>query len=283
MKKIIVLAIILCVGCVDQGGLLQKEEATEVFEDSAEIISLDCETFNGFIELYTWDSTTYKVEVNKWARASTSARAKEIVEKMQVNFSDTAGVLTVKAEHVRNAGADIAVYIPETALDTVELSTTNGYIQTEDITASSISLETTNGYIEASATADDITVTTTNGKIQGFFQGETVNIETTNGKVDIECGDNGIYTIRTTNGRIDMKVGLQGEFDISTSNADIDITVKGDFAFDLETTNGVITVKDGEIHYVQDSRTHKKGYTTPETDLSITASTTNGDVTVATQ
>ncbi len=281
MKKIIVLIIILCAGCVDQGGLLQKEEATEVFEDSIEVISVDCETFNGYIELHTWDSETYKIEVNKWARASTSAKAREIVEQMQVNFSDTNGVLTVTMEYERNAGANITVYIPGTSLDTVELSTTNGYIQTEDITASRISLRTTNGFIEASATGDDVTATTTNGRIQGFYQGETVNIETTNGKVDIECGDNGVYTITTTNGRIDIKAGSRGEFDISTSNADIDITVKGDFAFDLKTTNGVLTVKDGEINYSQDSRTHKKGYTTPEPDISITASTTNGDVTVA--
>ena len=286
MKKLILLfGIILFMGCLDQGtGVLQKEEIFQTFENpiSGEI-SLDFTTHNGYIEVYLWDDQAYKVEVNKWARASTSREAKRRAEALEVEFSDTGGTLVLKVEMENNAGADVKAYLPRSTFGDIELDTTNGYIQVEDITVSSASLETTNGFIEASIHAEDIRAETTNGRVGGFYQGNNVNISTTNGRIDVECGDGGTYTLETTNGMVEVDVGTQGKFDISTTNGSVSITVTGDFSFDLRTTNGTVTVDAENVTYTKEDKTHKKGYTLEGAGLTLEVYTTNSNITVVKQ
>lgn len=275
-------------GCVEQRGIgpedvskPYKEEVTEVFEGTVEAgaLSLDFKTYNGFIKIHLWDTQEYKIEVNKWARASTSARAKEIAESIEVDFS-AGRTMELDVEEIRDTGVNVTAYVPKTALDTVDLSTSNGYIETEEMTASDVSLKTSNGFIEAYLTADDITVKTSNGSIEGFFQGNTVDIETSNGQIAITCGDGGDYTVKTSNARVAITAGSRGDFDISTSNGSIDVTVTGGLTFDLKTSIGSIQVTAGEVTYTLDEKTHKKGSTAEEPTISITASTSNASITV---
>lgn len=272
-------------GCVDQGigpgdiAKPYKEEVIEVFEGTVQAgVSLDIETYNGIIDVYLWDNQGYKVEVIKWARASTSAKAKEIAEGIAVDFSE-GKTLELDIQKVKDAGANVTMYLPKTTFSTIELSTSNGPIKTEEITASDILLKTSNGSITAYVTADDITIKTSNGSIEGFFQGETVDIETSNGSIEIQCGDGGEYNVETSNARIAITAGSRGDFDISTSNGSIDVTVTGGVTFDLKTSNGSIQVY-GDVTYTLEGKTHKKGSTAEEPAITITASTSNASITV---
>ena len=289
MKKLILLAgLILFLGCVDQGRLVDlgelpfKEEVSQVSEESMEagVTSLDFESHNGFIDVQFWDNDEYKVEVEKWARGSTSAEAQERVEGLQVAVSQSGETLKVEVEDVRYTGANVKAYIPRKSFDTVYLSTSNGHVEMEEVTASNVTLKTSNGHIEAYVTADDIRVKTSNGTIKGFFQGDEVNLDTSNGEITIECGDGGEYSVDTSNARVNITAGLRGEFEISTSNGSINVTVAGDFDFDLRTSNASIQVAADEVTYTVDSRTHKKGSTAEEPEVSITASTSNASITV---
>jgi DUF4097 and DUF4098 domain-containing protein YvlB len=283
MKKLIVLAsLIFFLGCAGQGELLNREEVAEVFENTLEtgVTSLDFETYNGYIEIRFWDNEGYKIEVEKWARAATSAEAKEKAENINVDVSVKGETLEVTVEQERNAGADIVVYLPQRSFDMVDISTSNGLIKIEEMTASNVTLITSNGLIEAYITADSIRVDTSNGQVSGFFQGNTADIETSNGQVNIRCGDSGQYAIRTSNGRITIITGLQGAFDITTSNGSIDITVLGDFSFDLSSSNASIVVSADGVTYTVETNTHKKGSTATAAPVSITASTSNGSITV---
>ena len=287
MKRLVFLiGIVLILGCLGQGGgILPKEEISEVYEGSTTgEISLDFTTYNGHIEIHVWDSEAYKIEVNKWARATTSREARRKVEALQVDFSESEtgeGMkLTLDVEHETNTGADITAYLPRNPFGEVDITTTNGYIRAEEITAQDASLETTNGLIEAFITAEDIRIDTTNGRIDGFYQGNNVRISTTNGAISVECGDGGRYSLETTNGKITVQMGSRGNFDVSTTNGAISITVKGDFSFDLETTNGTVTVDAPGVTYTQEDRTHKKGQTSEEYEVDIEASTTNSSITV---
>jgi len=280
MKRIVLVGLILTLGCIDQGGFLYKEEVAEVFEDSAEgVTSLDFETYNGFIEVHLWDQQTYKVEVKKWARAATSAEAKEKAESIEVDFS-AGETLHLEVHQERNAGADVTAYLPRKSFDSIELYSSNGFIGTDEISASTVTLETSNGSIDVSIIADDIKVETSNGKIGGFFQGGSVDIETSNGFVDIECGDGGEYTVRTSNGRVTIETGARGTFDISTSNGSVNITVAGDFEFDLRTSNASIAISAAGVTYTLDSKDHKKGSTAADVEIFIEASTSNGSISV---
>jgi DUF4097 and DUF4098 domain-containing protein YvlB len=289
MKGIVIMLIlILSLGCVGQDGIgpFVQKEVEQLFENeiSPDMLSLDFETHNGYIELSIWDNPSYRIEVTKWAQATTSDEALEKAEALKVDFSETelSGevTLTLRTEPEKNTGAHFKVYIPAAPLNRIDFSTSNGYIQVEEITASSIILETSNAHVRGSLTADTITVNTSNGSVEGFFQAETVTIDTSNARVDIECGEGGTYRVQTSNGRVNMDIGSKGTFNISTSNAAVDITVKGDFDFDLSSSNARITVSAGDVTYTQDTGWSKKGSTAENPEVFITASTSNGNITV---
>ena len=289
MKRIIpLIGLILFLGCVNQFESIAhyKEEVPEVFENNVDAgeISLDFQTFNGFTEIHLWDKKSYRIEVNKWARATTSEEAERKAQDLQVDLSEerTEGklTLTLKVESIKNTGAEIKAFLPRTTFDAIYLSTANSYILVEEIYAKDVFLNTTNGYCEAYITASTIRVNTTNGFVKGFYDGNEVTIETSNGKIEIACGDAGTYVVGTTNGFINVSGGSSGSYTISTTNGSINVTLTGDFVFDLETTMGVITVDADTITYTLDEKNHMKGYTREGALLTVTASTTNGTVTV---
>ncbi|MBU7015035.1 MAG: DUF4097 family beta strand repeat protein [Theionarchaea archaeon] len=289
MKKIVIVAfLVLSLGCVGQSGLgpFLQEEVELLFENeiSPDVLSIDFETRNGHIELSIWDKSSYRVEVTKWAQALTSSDALEKAEALNIDFSETeqsgAVTLTLRTELVSNTGAHLRVYLPAAPLDEVGLSTSNGYIQVNEVSASRIVLSTSNAQVRGSLTADTISVRTSNGAIEGFFQGEDVTVATSNARIDIECGEGGTYKIETSNGRVDLTIGSRGTIDVYTSNASIDLLVRDDFNFDLSTTNASITVDAGPVVYTLDTARNKKGFTAENPEVSITASTSNGSITV---
>jgi DUF4097 and DUF4098 domain-containing protein YvlB len=271
MKKfLLLLGLFLFLGCIDQSeevSILPKEEILEVFENNIEAgeISLDFQNYNGYMEVHLWDKWSYRIEINKWARATTSQDAKRDAKNLKVDFSevieDEIIILTLKTEDKISAGADVTAYLPRGTFTTVDLSTFNGYIRVEEMTALDATLVTANGDIRGFITASTLRVTTSNGKIQGSYQGHVVTIETTNGRIDIECG-------------------VSGEYDIETVNGDIDVIVYSDFAFNLKSTIKDIIVDADNVIYILDERDHKKGYTSEDTQLYILASTTFGSVTI---
>lgn len=279
---LLIVGFMLIAGCVDQGVFIQREEAVEVFENAlgADVTSFDLGTYNGYVAVHLWDSQTYKVEVRKWARGITTEDAKENLDRIHAEVSVTGTMLVLTVEEVREGGADVTAYLPRKTYDTVEISTSNGYVEVEEMTATQVSLETSNGHVDASVTAENITVKTSNARVEGFFQGEMVDIETSNGEVDVTCGDGGMYKVDTSNARVTVKARTRGEFTITTSNGGIDMTVEGDFSFDLRTSNSHIEVEAEGVTYTVDSSTHKKGSTAAAPGVVITASTSNASITV---
>ncbi|MGD2247046.1 MAG: hypothetical protein PVF58_01470 [Candidatus Methanofastidiosia archaeon] len=257
MKKLLLLLLIVAAGCVDQ-GIGPREEAQDIYEGEldADIISLDIETFNGFIEVQFWDKETMQVQVVKWARGDS---AREKVQNMEVQYSSNEGEITVNIPSIMNAGADITVYLPQKSVDTIALTTSNHHIVLEEVIANKISLKTSNGSINAYVTANIIEAITSNGSVKGFFKGKRVSIDTSNAKIGID-------------------IGSSGDYDLKTSNADIDISVDGDFGFDLSTSNGYIKVENGEIVYALTGKTHKKGFTAEDAQIFVTASTSNANI-----
>ncbi len=276
--SVIACAVVLSIfaGCVEQLRELQQqeevtkpyiEEALEVFENNigTEEISIDFTTKNGYIEVHLWEKESYRIEVNKWARAETAEEAKTMAENLQANLSEQTETLKttlrLEVEFTKDTGGDIRAYLPEKSFDTVELTSLNGYVTMEEVTASYVALESVNGSIEAYLTSDNIRVKTVNGGIKGFYQGDDVDISTVNGDVDIQAGS-------------------EGAFNVSSVNGDIDVVVDSDFSFDLEISHGKISVGADEVVYTLDLKTHKKGSTAEEPHVSLKAVTVNGSITV---
>jgi DUF4097 and DUF4098 domain-containing protein YvlB len=280
------LCVVLLSGCINQFGISgERRESEEIFEStvSAVELSLEIVAHNGYIEVQLWEKSSYRIEVTKWARASSGEEAQKIADNLRVDFKERTGaevVLELDVEQKNNTGTEITVYLPSVSFNTIDLGTSNGYISILDtLTANEVSLESSNGYITGSLSADEITVTTSNGMVSGSFMGEDVVIKTSNGRVDIDCG-NGTYTIETSNGSVDVRTGDSGSYDMSTSNGSITVTAPGDFSFDLRSSNAVIDVAVPLVTYTVNTRDHKKGYTTDDAPISIYAETSNGSITV---
>jgi DUF4097 and DUF4098 domain-containing protein YvlB len=266
----------ICAGCINQRERLNqgedvikpyREEATEVLENTVETekISIDFTTVNGYIKVHLWENDRYRIEVNKWAKAETAQKAKDLAEMVRADLTEKieahTTIVTLNVEYIEDTGADIIAYLPKISFDTLELSSTNGYLEIEDATASRCHLNTINGAVDVCVTADDIHVSTINGGIKGFFQGDAV-------------------TVTTINGDINIQVGFVGVFDVFNTNGDIDITTASDFSFDLEVSSGTISVSADKVIYTRDYKDRKKGSTAEEPGVFITASTVNGSITV---
>ncbi|KYK37716.1 MAG: DUF4097 family beta strand repeat protein [Theionarchaea archaeon] len=265
----ILLSIIFLLGCIDQSekiSVLPREESIEVFENNISVqeMSVDFQTYNGLIEVYFWDKSSYRIEAVKWARAATSEEARQKAEDLEIEFSEESEAesttLLLNTEEKITAGVDVTAYLPRKSTTVMELSTFNGDLYVEEVAASDVSLTTANGDITGYITAHTIRVNTSNGKIRGFYQGNDVTLETINGRIDIECG--------------------YGEYDIKTTNGDIDITVYNDFTFNLRSTIGDIMVEADSVVYTLDEKDHKKGYTSEDAQVFVTASATAGSVIV---
>jgi DUF4097 and DUF4098 domain-containing protein YvlB len=271
-----VVILLILAGCVEQFREFEQqqevikpytEEHLEILENAIETekISIDFTTKNGYIEIHLWEKDTYRIEVNKWAKGETAEKAKAAAEELQVTLSEQTKAQTtmirLNVAFIKDTGADITAYLPRKSFDIVELSSLNGYLEMEEITASYVTLETTNGSIKAYLTADNIRVETINGGIKGSYQGDDINLTTVNGDITIQAGAAGV-------------------FDVSTVNGDIDMTVGSDFDFDLETTYGKISVTADDVVYTLDDRIHKKGSAGEDTKMFITASTVNGSLAV---
>ena len=125
-------------------------------------------------------------------------------------------------------------------------ATSNGAIKLSDV--GEVDVQTTNGRIELDDVAGSIIAETSNGRILGRdLNGDGIRASTSNGAIDLELGEPQDVEARTSNGAIDLTVpSASYQVSTETSNGSTDIQVPnesdGRFSLDLRTSNGSITV-----------------------------------------
>ena len=93
-------------------------------------------------------------------------------------------------------------------------------------------------------------VTTSNGRIEGDdLNGDGIRAETSNGAIDLSLGVAQDVEARTSNGAIELSVPADSyRVTADTSNGRVDVGVANDpdgrFTLDLHTSNGSITVEE---------------------------------------
>jgi DUF4097 and DUF4098 domain-containing protein YvlB len=268
MKTYALVMFLLLCGCLGQGNGY-RHETKDVFEKQMGegTTAVDFETYNGKIGIHSWEKGSYRIEVHKWASASSKDKAEKKAENIEVAVREEGNSLICHIDYSKmpkdivNSGADIDAYIPQKAYNAIMLQTFNGEIGADGVEASHIIIKTVNGNIEARLNAKVIEVETLNGEVRGTFSGADVNVQTFNGEIDVEFEGGGRYNARTSNGKIT-------------------ILTKADFGFDMETDIGSVIVKAGDVTYTLEEKRHKKGYTSPQFDIFIKASTSNGSIEV---
>jgi len=231
-----------------------REEATATVTRSFPLSAggtLDISTTNGRIEVTAGTGSTVEVKAVKVAKAATKEGAAELLKKLEIKEEVSADLIKLRAGSGGNGpslkgwgtSTDIRYFVTVPANTKVVLSTTNGQIEVENVTASA-HLETVNGQINARGLGGEVKASTVNGGVDIGLASLTgdVNVETTNGGVTVRLpGDaKALLLGRTTNGGLSVD-GLQIE-EVERSRRRLEARLNGGgHRIEAETTNGGIT------------------------------------------
>ncbi|TRO47618.1 hypothetical protein E2P65_04120, partial [Candidatus Bathyarchaeota archaeon] len=209
---------------------------------TADDINLDFTTFNGYIRVYTWDSSEYSVEVTVRARGNTDKEAEDNIDDLDVVFEESVvgGQLNLVLEHnvpstKRNLYSFLVeAYVPADATYDTDITTSNGAISLNNMVGDFIKLTTSNGEISFdNVFAERIVAQTSNAQIRGDIEAPDTSLTTSNGKIDLDlpCTVSGTYDLDTSNAAIDLDVSPSADvgysIDMSTSNASVDLRLDG--------------------------------------------------------
>ncbi|MFD1067169.1 DUF4097 family beta strand repeat-containing protein [Oceanobacillus locisalsi] len=156
--------------------------------------------------------------------------------------------------------AALDIFIPENAMEKIDVQTTNSKITAADLQTDELLLHTSNGRIEGEhLEIPSLHVQSSNGSIvlndiQGDIHGTTSNSKitfdniigqvtahTSNGKIEL-ASVQGDANMETTNGKIEAQ-HISGKTNAKTNNAAINIeTANFEHPMDLQTSNGKINI-----------------------------------------
>jgi hypothetical protein len=200
--------------------------------------SLSVESFNGGVEISTWDQNNIDISGTKYAPTATQADA------IQVNVDHATAAVSVRAERQYewhgNRGVRFAIKIPRgTALDRIvtsngsihavdgsgpaRLKSSNGAIRVEKFHGN-LDAQTSNSSIELDEIDGDAVAHSSNGRVEAQSIRGSLDAETSNSSVtaDVERADRPVR-IETRNGRIDLTLpaGFTGGVRAHTNNSGI--------------------------------------------------------------
>jgi hypothetical protein len=220
---------------------------------------LTVESFNGSVEVSTWDQDTVDISGTKYAR--TQEDTSDI--KIEIDHAATAVSIRATRPSMRrgNYGARFAIKVPRGAvLD--HLVTSNGAIRTSDGVGPS-RMKTSNGHVEVRGLKGPLTAETSNGPIEVLDIDGAVEAHSSNGHIRLEHV-RGAVDATTSNSSIHaMLEKVDGSVRLQSSNGGIDLTLppNAQSAVRAHTSNNSITV-------------HLPG----EVNARLTADTSNGSI-----
>lgn len=235
------------------------EENLEKDISQSDISELVFEAVNGKISIKPWNKDTISV------KAICNIKKKNAnIKKPIYTVIEEKNVISFKPLYTSNIGTKLYVNIPKKDYQKIKISTTNGKIQGEDITAQDLVFNTTNSSIVLSTVkADDLYLNTKNGRIlvdnitskrlSFNTSNATISLEdsscqeldaiTKNAKISLENSNCAVIKAKTTNGPINIDNCIGDSINASTSNSKITInnidtaTIKDIF---MKTTNSSI-------------------------------------------
>jgi len=263
-----------------------RAEGMEVYSGSltAPRIYLEIDNFNGPIQVSTGVAASYEVTVNIIAKGTSQQQADERLQEFidNIQFSD----IVVQNQHrlilqynlasnlYTRYSVAVDVRLPADALLEAILESSNGGIALSRISGTILQLTTSNGALSFDdVTADQITGQTSNGRIEGKLIANQTQLSSSNGGMTLQ-----------------LAPAHSGEYDLSTSNGPVRITLSPasniGYDLDLSTSNGDIDINLPNLEYTEDQRTSKKaatvGFNTKDIQVFLEVDTSNGDIDLVT-
>jgi hypothetical protein len=249
-RAIVVLASLALAACevnLNSEGIVSRETKRFTIDGTPEVL---LETFDGSIEVHSWDRNEVEIEIEKRAMDQAS------VDQMHVTAEQQGQRIVVKVAEPRRSGEDRGVQIGVVFSPTARLrvalprnthltaASADGSVTVEDVTGK-ISLRTGDGSLRVSRLAGEIVLRTGDGSIRVDRAEGTLDAETEDGSITIEAKPS-VLRARTTDGSIRVEVQpdtvVNGDWDLQTADGSVVLTLpdRFDAVLDAETRDGVI-------------------------------------------
>jgi hypothetical protein len=245
----IVLSGTLLTGCevnLNTEGLSAREVKTFTVSGVADL-ALD--TFDGAIEVHTWDKNEIEVEVEK--RATEQA----LLDDIKIEAQQSGDRITVKVtgpSRSEQRGVTIGVHISPTARLRVAVPrrinlnahSGDGSIRAEGLEGR-IVLNTSDGTVTGSRIGGDLQIRSGDGSIRLDHITGTLDLETTDGSIGLEAAPS-VLRARTGDGSIRATIApdtvMAEDWELTTSDGTIVVTLPGVFnaELDAETSDGTV-------------------------------------------
>jgi len=178
---------------------------------------------NGQVQCKAGDVSEIQVKAVITARAGTTERAEELVERITIDRTEIDGVARITANIPTGVNGSVSMAVTVPSDTKLNIRTSNGRIEVTGVSNRTIA-HTSNGAIRLDDCAGDIDATSSNGKIT--IQGDLLNnvqARTSNGAIRIKGSlAEGDHHVRTSNGAIRVNVtGPPITVTAKTSNAKI--------------------------------------------------------------
>lgn len=245
----LVIACVLLAGCevnLNTEGLSARETLTFKVSGQPQVV---LDTFDGVIELHSWDRPEVEVEIEK------RAMEQSLIDEMKVDSSEKNGVVRVRVTGPSRTdfrGVTIGMHISPTARlrvavprnSNVEATSGDGSIRAEAIEGRLV-LSTTDGTITGTRLGGDIQIRSGDGSIRLDNVTGKLDLETTDGSITVEARPT-VLKARTGDGAIRATIEpdtmMTDNWDLTTSDGTVVLTLPGSFnaELDAETSDGVV-------------------------------------------
>lgn len=206
-------------------GYTFEETYTGIMDPAhGEVMELNLETRNGHIRVLPGSGKNYTLQVKAVVRADNEEAAREKKDRsLQLKTDERSFVFRATD---RDVMASLVLTVPRDLLYRLDLDTSNGRIEVEDLVTQEVRGDTSNGRI-----------------VYNGVKGRVLKGDTSNGRIEMMEVEAEELQADTSNGSIFM-AGTARRFHCDTSNGSITIepTFKGDGEIRTDTSNGRIRI-----------------------------------------
>ena len=248
-RALLLVAAATFAGCevnLNSEGIVSHEVKTFKVKGTPE---LQIETFDGAIEVHSWDRNEVEVDIEK------RAMEQSLVDEMKVTAEQQGDRIVVRVTGPTRRdfdGIQVGVNFSPTARLRVALPRTtqltaksgDGSISVEDLSGK-IALTTTDGSVRATRVSGEITVRSGDGSIRMDRIEGAIDLETDDGSITLEAKP-AMLRVRTSDGTIRVDVEpdsvMSADWDIQTSDGSVTVSLPSSFngEIDAETRDGAV-------------------------------------------
>jgi DUF4097 and DUF4098 domain-containing protein YvlB len=240
---------IVATGCevnLNSEGIVSRETKTFQVTGTPEV---QLETFDGSIEVHSWDRSDVEVEIEK------RAMEQSLVDEMKVSAEQSGNRIVIKVTGPKRRefdGFQVGVNFSPSARLRVALprqsqlaaTSGNGSITVEDVTGK-ITLNTNDGSVRGSNLAGEIMVRSGDGSIRMDRIAGKLDLETEDGSIGLEARPTTLRA-RTADGSIRLRIepdsAMDSDWDVQTADGSVTLLLPREFnaELDAETRDGAV-------------------------------------------